>query len=299
MTTQVKSYFLAPNWDYQKDGPLALGNIIADPSDPVFSKKSAFPFNVYAPPVQLPQLAFPLPTIYKNPPEQWAHVESEMQGGRLKILGQFLASCGLNVEGGVSHTTQQDYHYGMESIQTSYFVPDDDYVRNRLREPPIQLWLKGRSMFQSKSLYMITGVKIARGLVLYRKRTSQIEGAGEISFDATPLGVPVQVGLDGGYQAQSSSATTSSSSTDVVFTYQLRKIAIDHAGTVANEPYNKGAFMLVGPGASGGQQVLAFKLGDHDVTAEDIDRHGDCAATLAVEQDIIDGELCNVLYAKL
>lgn len=35
MTNETKQYFLAPSWDYPPCGPIALGNIIVSPLQPV------------------------------------------------------------------------------------------------------------------------------------------------------------------------------------------------------------------------------------------------------------------------
>lgn len=104
MAAQIKSYFLAPNWDYQKNGPLTLGNIISDPTDPVFSRLSGFPPDMLANVSQPPDdaksqssaaSAATTVEIHHNPPEQWSHVDSEMRAGRLGLFARFAEISGL------------------------------------------------------------------------------------------------------------------------------------------------------------------------------------------------------------
>lgn len=294
MAATVKSYFLAPNWDYQKDGPLALGDIISDPRDPVFTKLSAFSYNIYSPPSTLPASAASMPVIYKNPPEEWFHVDTQLRNGQLGIFARFLNSCGVSGGASVSHGTYRESNYSMESIQTSYIVPDPGYLRKRLRDPDVALWIEGRGLFRSKSLYMITGVKIARGLVQHKAKSARTDVSGGITSDATPVGVPIQVGLNGEYVSQNSDETTSKSSTDIVFAYQLRKVKEKNAG-ISNKPFNTGAFLSTGGQSQSSQPLPDFEFDDHDAVATDIDGEDQPSVQMVDVQDILEGQECNVV----
>ncbi|OAL38926.1 hypothetical protein AYO20_01677 [Fonsecaea nubica] len=284
MAARIKSYFLAPNWDYQRDGPLALGNIISDPTDPVFTRLSGFDAAANV-------------EIYHNAPEAWSHVESEMRAGRLGLFARFAEICGLGAAAEVSHASHQRRGYDMESIQTSYFVPTAEYLLQRLRDPHVRLWLEARGLFQSRSLYLITGVKIARGLVRYDTTAKKGGAQGEVDVDTTPIGVPVHVGVNGEYVSGASAATFARSTTEVVFGYQLRKITEKGTAGVKNDPFNRGAFLSNDDpvAGKGGLDLSKFELDDHDATTDDLADLEEPSARAYNTTDTIGDEECNVV----
>jgi len=108
-----------------------------------------------------------------------------------------------------------------------------------------------RSKFNfKKRLYMITGVRVARGAKLHQKGSESIGGNAGVGVDLGAFGVaPVTVGVGGAGQSTSSENYGFKKSSDFVFAYRVCEI---HYGKdVYVKPYNSGETFGTNDGGDG------------------------------------------------
>jgi hypothetical protein len=108
-----------------------------------------------------------------------------------------------------------------------------------------------RSKFNfKKRLYMITGVRVARGAKLHQKGSGFIGGNAGVGVDLGAFGVaPVTVGVGGAGQSTSSENYGFKKSSDFVFAYRVCEI---HYGKdVYVKPYNSGETFGTNDGGDG------------------------------------------------
>lgn len=205
----VKTYILAPNLQYKPSGPIQICSIIADPLRPTKALST------------LPREALP-------PIETVTEYNHELSGekGHLMSMGfwaQFLSTVGSDarLERNVNHVQR----YDIDELETRYLrdeLSDDDAdLARRLAEPKVQAAIKA-GLFGNQPVYMITGVKIARGLTVRTEQFTQLGGG----FGTT---VPVTESMSVGGQVKGERRDNEVSAfragkEDIVFAYQLHAI---------------------------------------------------------------------------
>lgn len=213
---QRPTYFLAPNFTFKPEtGPIHLGSIIVDPLRP-----------------QRPLSKVDRPTLEARYPRIERFVEAERNLSRdtghdlaLAVWAQFLQSVGPRITGERSISTSTEYT--SEFLTTAYFAedPSDVEIKRRISDPKIQAVMRGDFFtFGGHPVYMITGLKIAKGFVASKGSAKSyavgLEGTATVPI---PIGtVDVGAGISHG---QSRGKHDSWKSTeDIVFAYQLLKI---------------------------------------------------------------------------
>jgi hypothetical protein len=108
-----------------------------------------------------------------------------------------------------------------------------------------------RSKFNfKKRLYMVTGVRVARGAKLHQKGSESVGGDAGVGVDLSAFGVaPVTVGVGGARQSTSEENYGFKKSSDFVFAYRVCEI---HYGKdVYVKPYNSGETFGTNDGKNG------------------------------------------------
>jgi len=206
MAKQLRTYFLCPHFDYPPSS-IKLGHIIPSPSDP----SNALNLDDVEP-VDLKQ-------IHCSHKYNWIHRSSDGSAG---ILPKFLQIFGF----GSIRDGSEDV-FKCDEQETMFFLPTKEYLEKAIQTEGVQMYLSA-SRFK-KPLYMITGLKIARGGKSSRTTTHEREGGFDIGVDNTlqaATGVPVTVGP--GIQVASSWSESRSfqSSEDFVFAFRLHKLIL-------------------------------------------------------------------------
>lgn len=113
--------------------------------------------------------------------------------------------------------------YTMDSLETVYFKadPTDEEVAERVKAKKVQAAMKA-GLFGLQPVYMITGLRIAKGFRLLSEVASKREGSVSVSAPITD-----QVSLGGGMGLSHKDAVRESflSGNDIIFAYQLHVIA--------------------------------------------------------------------------
>lgn len=215
---QQPTYLLAPNFHFRAGtGPIALGNIIADPLRPHRALTTVD--------------AGTLKAIYPRV-ETFTYYDRSMKlvtshDVSMAVWAQFVQTVSAKVSG--ERGTSMHTNYTMDALDTTYFVTDPplEEIEVRLKVPRVQAVVKAGSMPGLRQpVYMVTGLMIARGFAALQERGKHKAGEVEVSGN-----VPTPTG-DAGLRANlAKSASTEESDMwkageDIVFAYQLLKIEV-------------------------------------------------------------------------
>ena len=202
---EMKTYLLAPNFTFEPDGPIRIGIIIADPFHPTKS-------------LHIPTTK---PAVAKHTDLDVTHARQKSRSHHHSIWAQFFSTASANIRAGAS----SDVHtqYTMNSLETIRMKedPTDKDAAELLNIPEIKATVSA-GLMGFAPVYMITGIKIARGFRL-STRTSQ-------THDAQLGGsVPITDTLGAGGEMSGSRRVVVEDSlhsgSDIIFAYQLHVVA--------------------------------------------------------------------------
>ena len=223
------TYIVAPNWDFLPDGPISLGSLVTDPKNPARSlnRKNREPIE---------------PTdITTSPKHNWSITHEELLLGRVGIWASFLAPIfGFGADSAIHGNRDKDELYACKTLETIYFQPDQAYIAKSLQDPVVKAYTE---KFWHMCVYMVTGVKIARGATL---KTSSGTGFGaevKIGLDGTPGGVPAGGGPKVTGETKKKITVKFGRSEDFVLAYQLIRIKPKKDGSFVEKDYNKWALL--------------------------------------------------------
>lgn len=248
------TYFLAPNCDFQPDGLIALGSIIINPKTPQKSLNHRNNQRVTVPANELQE-------SYKD---NWEDTITSLRNNKITIWASFLQMIvGLGADVSVGLKQGREDLYKFRRLETKYFEPDAAYIEESLKSEGVKGYIAATEY--KKPLYMITGVKIARGAHVTSKTTKAHQEMLKVGVDMTALtAVPVSGGPKMETSRTNERQVKFDGSSDYVFAYRVSKIRLRKDGKVkAQEDFNKGALFGVDEGDSGRVEDLA--AGDWDV----------------------------------
>ncbi|PYH91048.1 hypothetical protein BO71DRAFT_486574 [Aspergillus ellipticus CBS 707.79] len=210
--------YTRPNFHFKPEtGPIALGNIIADPLRPHRALTT----------VDVTTLQTAYPRI-----ETFTEYERSITRGNshdvsMSVWGQFLSSASAKISGSRGSDVQSTYT--MDSLQAMFFVNDPalEEIQSRLKNPMVQAVMKGGRIPGLRTpVYMVTGLMVAKGFSADMTNTQRRSGEVELSGNApSPVG---QVGavVDLTRSTSTQKADQWKAGEDIVFAYQLLKIEI-------------------------------------------------------------------------
>ncbi|KKY25395.1 hypothetical protein UCDDS831_g02070 [Diplodia seriata] len=204
-----KTYLLAPNFDHTPGGAIALGNIITDPFEPHR-------------PLTTLDASKPHPEITSKPDHNYTINRESSRDINAGVWAQVLDIVGGNI--GARRGKETNTEYKMDTLETIMFKtePTEEMVNERLKSPLVRNVMQYNSAF-CRPVYMITGIKVAKGL----QSTTQnaYTKGGDIGATVpSPGGISVGANVD---LSQGRGQTTSfQAGVDVVFAYQLLKIGL-------------------------------------------------------------------------
>ncbi|KAK3384172.1 hypothetical protein B0T24DRAFT_74185 [Lasiosphaeria ovina] len=207
-SVQNPTYLLAPNWDFRPGGPIALGNIVADP---------------FRPHKVLSRAAGPLPLTETILHADWSLRTGSARSVHASIWAVFFDAVGVDLLAARSQATVDNY--SMRELETTYFVddpPTEDIVKRIKDDPKVSKLMRLDSVF-CRPVYMITGIKTAKGFMLRSERSANVIVDGAVSAPVAAGGP--SVGGGAGVSAETSLAHGLTSPQDIVFAYQLLKIS--------------------------------------------------------------------------
>lgn len=237
MSSAVKTYWPVPNADTPPppNGPIAIGNIIADPKDPARSLNEAN------------RVPIPADSIFLSHKNNYHLTRKESRQGQGGLWASFLEST-VGVTGNAQVKRSEDTIEGLSCrlLETQVFQPDDTYIYVSLQDSDVQEYLDA-SWFE-KPVYMITGLKIARGASAETAKEVEYQVQGETSVNVAPAGVPGTAGPSGKSVSRSRETAGFTGASDFIWAYRLIRIFKRKDDNVSQESYNKGALYGVDEG---------------------------------------------------
>lgn len=212
------TYFLAPRLDCKPTtGPIALGNIIADPLRPHRSLTT----------IDQGTLEQKYPRIETSSVINYATALDSDSQISAAIWAQFLET--VSAKFGGSSVNRTSKTYSADGIKTQYFVcdPSLEEIMDRLGAPRVRTAMKaGRIPGLRSPVYMVTGLKIATNLTAQtsRNKGSQIEMVADTTIPVPPGNITIGSHYDHSIMAGGSAHWESVD--DIVFAYQLLRIEI-------------------------------------------------------------------------
>ncbi|KAI8955495.1 hypothetical protein F4801DRAFT_529590 [Xylaria longipes] len=210
------TYLLAPNWTFIPGGPIDLGNIVADPFRPhlVLSR----------PPSESDEdkkEAARLPSTQRHTEGNWRLALGSSRNLTVGLWAKFVDVVGVRL--GAERSRLLDTSYAMDSLETVYFtdLPSPDYICQRVAAHPGLREIMRLDNAYSRPVYMVTGLKIARGFSLSVGSSSATSASAEVG------GGDGEVAAGGQFAAsrEKRGQLDFSSTSDIVFAYQLMRIA--------------------------------------------------------------------------
>lgn len=205
ISVQDPSYLLAPNWTFRPNGSIALGNIIANPFRPQHA--------LFKP--TKPPSAIEIATE-----NDWSLTTEKIRSTNISIWASCLDQ--LNVKFGAKHHKAEKVKFVMKSLDTVYFRDDPtiEEIRQLANEPRIRSILNVDSLFHGP-VYMVTGLKIAKGFKLTHSDSSERTFAAKILATAA---TEVSIGPKAEAEEKTSVSDEFEAVNDIIFAYQLLRI---------------------------------------------------------------------------
>jgi len=248
-----RTYIPAPNCDYPPGGSIALGRILTDPFDPgtCLNPDGPLPF-----PQNMPKQL--------HTKEDWKHEKQRSHGGLIGLWAKFLQFIGVTVEANVGWSSSKGDVYEFDELFTEFIDPTPEYIENSVLDLPVAKHIID-SAFKDP-VYMITGVKIAKGAAVAIGRSRELSGNIRAGVDATSTGTPASGGPEASVNSKRQEDFGFRSSSEFVFAYRLREIYYDKAIKVQHKAVKGSLYDLdaLGKSAEEDRQILesVLKVGD-------------------------------------
>jgi hypothetical protein len=273
----TKTYFLPADFDNPPEGPIRLGNVIAKPLDPLYTLNKNTPVT-------------PLDSqIYSTPKNTFKATRGKMRSGEAGVWAQILESIDFKIQGKYERSAEDTYI--IDTIDTSFFVPSIEYLQKSVAPQGVVNHLKA-SRWRNPDLFVITGIKVAKGAKIVLGKKKSVGGAASGSFDGKSSGLPFKAGGSASAEAVTDESTEFTGD-NFVLAYQLRKIICKKGKVVGSEEYKDGA-MLGNEDSVKQLSVEIESVAEHEATANDINEEAETFPFL--EEDKED---CVVVIPKI
>ncbi|PYH88553.1 hypothetical protein BO71DRAFT_413990 [Aspergillus ellipticus CBS 707.79] len=212
-----KTYLLPPNFSLET-GAIGIGNIIADPYSPTTNVLSRPP----TPPVTTTHVDRNCEFVRENHHALQGNIWTWCQLLELPELPEPRIGARVASRG----DRNQVARYAMDVLQTVRMQPDPsaEGVVERLRDPRVQSFFRSGTMGPAP-VYMISGVKIARGLRYTAASVQASAGGGGVGAG---VGIPAVLSFSAGANLEGQRFHQNHnrwhSEGEVIFGYQLYKI---------------------------------------------------------------------------
>ena len=151
---------------------------------------------------------------------------------------------GLGVDASMGVERQHESTFKFERIDTMEFWPDEEYLKERLKDPAVVRFLD-RKRFR-KEVFIIIGIKTVIGAEAKSGKTTSVRGVLNVGLDATMLtGTPVSFGPTIELKRRDREDVAWKESSDFVFAFRVLRLKAKRKGEVEAEGYTSGALYNV------------------------------------------------------
>nr|RBQ96752.1 hypothetical protein FVER53263_20540 [Fusarium verticillioides] len=206
----VATYVLAPNFTYHPNTSICMGDIVEYPDDPTKPLSSVPPANLK-----------PITRHLDYDFEASTQSTHSLHGS---IWATFLQQATAKISGGTSDDLFNKYT--ALRLETIYFTkqPTDEEAAERVREKAVKAAVNA-GLLMKKPVFMITGLKVARGFQVSSSISSTANAKGEFK---APITSNSGMGADADHSQGKKQEQNHRSRQDIIFAYQLH--AIIHKG---------------------------------------------------------------------
>jgi len=214
-----KTYFILPTTVYKPDDYIQLGQVITNPREP------------------WERLAKPLPlegdlAPRTSPSLEWSATNTQTGESSVGIFAHVVHIMTAEVSAGKSGNERQTWEAAL--LETKYFEISEDktYAERTAKVPAVHEWLK-KNRRLGKSVYMITGLKIAKnpGKVTYDGSDASHLGA-DLKATVDPEDA-VEVGAKANIESSNAATYEATPENAYVFAYRLRKLRVSWGKTLS------------------------------------------------------------------
>lgn len=228
---RTRIYFVCPTWDHPPNEAIFLGSLITDPLDPESSLNATDKPNL------------PEGLIQKTHKAEWNSDEHKGSAMKLGVWTKFLQKIGIGANFGLTGGSADETGIKVKRLETEIIAPSTSLVSEILQTAPEAMDFIKASNFKDP-VYMVTGVKIARGAQLQTGKQMSRSLESSVGVDTTGISVPVAVGPQLELGSGRSQVTSFTDSSDFVFAYRLNKVIYSkNAESVLHQRYTKGAML--------------------------------------------------------
>jgi hypothetical protein len=218
MANVRKTYFLCPSFDYPPPpaGPIQLGSILSSPFllDRALNSKDTI-------------VPVPPGAIFTTTKSEWKSTLSNGNFGSVGLFAKFLQFVvGIGAEANVEWEKANLSEASVKRLETCYFNPTEveGYLESALKTPKVRHFIEKSRV--RKPVYMVTGLKIARGgRINTREAIAQGMTLG-LSLDGIALAAPIEVGPQMEIRTKKTESTSWEGSDDFIFGYRLSKMKL-------------------------------------------------------------------------
>lgn len=235
MANVRKVYQLTPTCSIKPGSSLVLGNVVTNPTWPAEHK--------------LTKTAVPIPSHLKPDETEiigWSDKKGSSHSSRGGLFVEFLQLVGLGVTVSGGFSSEKSRKITTAKLETLEFQPDRAYIAAAMAEAGVeQAALKNAWYETGEAVFMVTGVKIARGPSLVTRKARSGDAALEMTFDAAPVtgGVPVNIGPKVEQKHSKEHEVNAPAMSDFVYAYRLAKIVVGKQGKPEARVYSHGAVL--------------------------------------------------------
>lgn len=250
----VKSYFLAPNFTTAPppEGPIKLGSILHSISD----------FKTLNRTVQA------IPVAQLHPVDERTGFQiylAQLHSADFSLTAKVLGLLGLGTSASIERTKGSETLLSCKRLDTFAFEPTESYINESMKDSKVRSFMRS-SRFR-RPVYMVTGLKVARGASSTSSTSRLVAIRDDISL--VPSGIPVPVGEKAGYASSTDIMEKWDSSTDFIVAFKVRKIWLDRKKEVQHQAHIK---MAVMQDWTPFNHELTFTVrSDDDLTPEEVD----------------------------
>ncbi|KAI4673543.1 uncharacterized protein J4E88_008598 [Alternaria novae-zelandiae] len=250
-----KTYFILSTTDYDTKH-IQLGQIITN---------IRIPYRALSPPLNTSES--PLPEIESRFKENYTFDHARAVSGALGVQAQFLAQLGspLGADAEMSREHVNSVEWGFERLDTKFIEPTHKYVEDSVRlVPEVKNWLDKRRL--SGAAYMVTGVKIARGVRFTGKKVRKVGLGGAATVDLMTLtGAPMSGGPTGSVEKSEEAIETYTKCSDFVWAYRIQRVYVSWFGGVVKTKEKVGGDLA---GAGNNRDYETYSEESEDETQE-------------------------------
>lgn len=287
---QARTYFIAPNFDIHPppDGPVRLGHIVAAPDDPTLDPINHRDY-IPAPGVH--------PASFK---EGFSSTIQKLLSGNLGFWALVAGFVGLNISSGFDKSADQEIT--INRLETISFSPTRPYVESVLKLPEVEEYITSSKC--KVPVYMVTGLKIARG--------ASLRAGSEQSFQSTAaLEMPAdtaRIGPEARFAQTNIRQESFEGSSDFVLAFRVQRIRFQKVGPDVHirdvKTHTKGAKML---GDAVETSAITYQFADLEedvITSSTIDKEAgerfeDWKCVECPSGNVDDDDVrCNALYLR-